>query len=196
MNVIDRFLNAMKMNDDDDLTEDEYLDDEDDEEDLEMMDEEPQRRHLIPHRNSANTQSDPDSSESSDFNTSAGAKSTKTRQSRSPKVTSIRGGSASAARKSGMEVCVIRPTDIEDAREITDTLLDECTVILNFEGIDFELSQRIIDFACGSTYAMHGNLQKVSNYIFILTPASVDISGDIQDMVTGMYDVPTFDTNY
>ncbi|MBQ9438663.1 MAG: cell division protein SepF, partial [Lachnospiraceae bacterium] len=66
----------------------------------------------------------------------------------------------------------------DDAKELTDTLLDGRTVILNLEGIDRDIAQRIIDFACGSTYAVRGNLQNISNYIFVITPESVGISGD------------------
>lgn len=91
----------------------------------------------------------------------------------------------------GMEVCVFKPTLFDEAREITDTLLSHCTVVLNFEGLDVELAQRIIDFASGSCYAIGGNLQKVSNYIFIMTPKSVDISGDFQDIISGAFDIPT-----
>ena len=80
----------------------------------------------------------------------------------------------------GMEVCVFKPTQFDESREITDTLLNGCTVVLNFEGLDVEIAQRIIDFTSGSCYAIGGNLQKVSNYIFIVTPKSVDISGDFQ----------------
>ena len=91
----------------------------------------------------------------------------------------------------GMEVCVFKPTQFEEAREITDTLLANCTVVLNFEGLDVEVAQRIIDFTSGSCYAIGGNLQKVSNYIFIVTPKSVDISGDFQDILTGAFDIPS-----
>ena len=92
---------------------------------------------------------------------------------------------------SGMEVCVIKPTSVEDAREITETLLDNRTVILNLEGIEVDVAQRIIDFTSGSCYAIHGNLQKISHYIFIITPASVDISGDFQEILSGSFDVPS-----
>ena len=44
-----------------------------------------------------------------------------------------------------MEVCVIKPNSVEDAREITETLLSGRTVILNLEGLDLEVAQRIID---------------------------------------------------
>ena len=43
----------------------------------------------------------------------------------------------------------------------------------------------IIDFTSGSCYAMSGNLQKISRYIFVITPRSVDISGDFQDLLGG-----------
>lgn len=81
-----------------------------------------------------------------------------------------------------MEVCVIKPTSVEDAREITETLLNNRTVVLNVEGLDVEIAQRIIDFTSGSCFAISGNLQKISNYIFIITPA-VDISGDFLNIV-------------
>ena len=62
------------------------------------------------------------------------------------------------ARRTGvsMEVCVIKPTSVEDAREITETLLSGRTVILNLEGLDLEVAQRIIDFTSGATYAISG----------------------------------------
>ena len=89
----------------------------------------------------------------------------------------------------GMEVRVIKPTTVEDAREIPETLLANRTVVLNMEGIDVDVAQRIIDFASGSCYAISGNLQKISHFIFIITPASVDISGDFQEILSGSLDV-------
>ena len=82
-----------------------------------------------------------------------------------------------------MEVCVIKPVAIDEEIEIIDTLLDGRTVVLNMEGLNVEVAQRIIDFVSGATYAMRGNLQKISNYIFLATPSGVDISGDIQNLM-------------
>ena len=96
----------------------------------------------------------------------------------------------------GMEVCVIKPTSVEDAREITDTLLENHTVLLNMEGLDVDMAQRIIDFTSGSTYAISGNLQKISHYIFILTPKNVDVSGDFQEILSGAFDVPALNNKF
>ncbi|HIT64357.1 MAG TPA: cell division protein SepF [Candidatus Ventrimonas merdavium] len=92
--------------------------------------------------------------------------------------------------RKGMEVSLIKPTSIEDAREICDYLLAGKAVVLNMEGIHTEVAQRIIDFTSGATYSMNGNLQKISNYIFIATPESVELSGDFQDLLNnGTLDV-------
>ena len=78
-----------------------------------------------------------------------------------------------------MEVCVIKPSSIEDEIEITDTLLNGRTVVINMEGLNVDVAQRIIDFTSGSAYALHGNLQKISNFI----------SGDIQSLMDS-FDLP------
>lgn len=99
------------------------------------------------------------------------------------KITPMRSSSRRAQSAGGMEVCVIKPTSFDESREITETLLANRTVVLNVEGLDVDIAQRIIDFTSGSCFAMNGNLQKISNYIFIITPESVDISGDFQSFV-------------
>lgn len=85
-------------------------------------------------------------------------------------------------------VCIIKPISYADTREIVDTFLDNKTVVLNFEGVDMQLSQRILDVMVGACYACKGNLQKISNSIFIATPASVDVSGDLQDNIAGVFE--------
>ncbi len=90
--------------------------------------------------------------------------------------------SSSMSLGGGLEVCVIKPVSIDEARTVTETLLQNRAVVLNLEGLDVDIAQRIIDFTSGSCYAINGNLQKISNYIFIITPQSVEISGDFQDI--------------
>lgn len=160
MSVMDKFLNAMKLNDEDDdgFYDDDYYD-------------EPE-----PIKKSSPAKDD------SMMDAEKPVKRT------TPKVTPMR--QTKKMSESGMEVCVIKPTTVEDAREITETLLANRTVVLNLEGLDVEIAQRIIDFTSGSCYAMSGNLQKISHYIFIITPASVDISGDFQEILSDSFDVP------
>ena len=85
----------------------------------------------------------------------------------------------------GMQVTMIKPSGMDDSREICDNLLDGRAVVLNMEGMNTEIAQRIIDFTSGATYSMGGNLQMISKFIFIATPESVELSGDFQDIFTG-----------
>ena len=96
----------------------------------------------------------------------------------------------------GLEVVVIRPESMEDSSEITDTLLSGKAVVLNLEGIHVEIAQRIIDYSAGSCYAMRGNLQKITNYIFLVTPPNVDISGDLQDLLNTSFDASSMKTRF
>ena len=167
MGVMDKFLNYMKLNDEDEF-DDDYLDDEEDE--------------IAPPPRKAATIKKEKEEEPDDRISKRGSVQ--------PKVTPIRQNNVRRLQGSGMEVCVIRPTSVEDAREITETLLSNRTVVLNLEGLDVDIAQRIIDFTSGSCFAIGGNLQKISHYIFIITPSSVDVSGDFQDIFGGAFDSP------
>ena len=83
-----------------------------------------------------------------------------------------------------MEVSIQKPASFEDSSEICDELLNGKAAIVNLEGIDVEAAQRIIDFVSGACYAMSGNIRKVSSYIFIVTPAGIDISGDMENVLS------------
>lgn len=83
-----------------------------------------------------------------------------------------------------MEVCIAKPTSVNDARDVTDLILSGSSVVLNLEGLDVEVAQRILDFISGSSYAVQGNIMKISHYIFVITPSTVDISGDISTPVS------------
>lgn len=168
---MDKFLNYMKLNgeDEDDYYDDDYLDGEDEDD------------AAASKRASAARQKDEDLED----------RSAKKPAVSPGKVTPIKQPAARRmANAAGMEVCVIKPTSVEDAREITETLLANRTVVLNLEGLDVDIAQRIIDFTSGSCFAIAGNLQKISHYIFIITPASVDVSGDFQDIFGGSFEMP------
>lgn len=84
----------------------------------------------------------------------------------------------------GMEVYGVKPKNIEDAKEITQTLLENKTVVINLEGISSNNAERILDFAAGSAYALNASFQRISSAIYIIAPETVDISGAFQDIIT------------
>lgn len=179
MGVFDKFLDIMKLNDDD-YDDDDFYDD-DDYYGEEEYEEKPRHKLFGKKNKKEEKYDDFDVAEDKDF------------QPAESKVTPMR---PSAKRTGNMEVCVVKPTSVDDSREITETLLSGRTVILNLEGMDLEIAQRIIDFISGATYAISGNLQKISNYIFLVTPTNVDISGDLQDLLGGSMETPSMRGRY
>lgn len=177
MGVLDKFLDIIKMTDDDDY-EDDFFDEDDDFVDSDDFEDKPKKSLFGGSKKSSRSKLD--DYEDEDYSSSS-------QGSRGSNVTPMRSGAPRKSNKS-MEVCVIKPTSVEDSREITETLLEGRTVILNMEGLDIEVSQRIIDFVSGATFAIGGNLQKISNYIFLVTPSNVDISGDLQDLLNTSFD--------
>ncbi|RGZ01471.1 cell division protein SepF [Clostridium sp. AM58-1XD] len=161
MSFFGRIVNAMKFSEDDD---DDYFLDED------YDDEKPAKKGLF----SRNNTDDDDYYDDED--------KPAVRPHFLPRSTTS--NSKVVPMKRGMEVSLVKPTTMEDSREISDYLLAGKAVVLNMEGIHTEIAQRIIDFTSGATYSMNGNLQKISNYIFIATPDSVELSGDFQDLLS------------
>lgn len=78
----------------------------------------------------------------------------------------------------GTQLVTIKPSGINDSKVICDSLLEGRIVVLNMEGISTDIAQRIIDFTLGAIYAIDGNLQMISKYIFVASPQSVELSGD------------------
>ncbi len=78
-----------------------------------------------------------------------------------------------------MQVVLVKPERYEDVTSITDHMLERKTVVLNIENIDKDLSRRIVDFLGGATYALHGNIRKVSRGTFLIVPHGVDMMGEL-----------------
>jgi len=74
------------------------------------------------------------------------------------------------------KVHVVVPIGFNDAQEIGDKLKASQPVIVNLQGIDRDLSRRLIDFASGVTYGLGGAMERVAEQVFLLTPSNVEIS--------------------
>ncbi len=168
--LIDRILDSMKLNDSE--LEDDFDYDE-------MEEEEPAP---APKKRRAEREEEPE-----DYSDEK-EKSSSLRGRRPSNVVSVR-------QPRTLEVCMIRPKSVEEGREICDTLLSGRAVVINLEGINMDVAQRIIDFTSGACYSMNGNLQKISSYIFIVTPQSVELSGDFQEILGGNLDTATLNIN-
>ncbi len=82
------------------------------------------------------------------------------------------------------EVYVMIPHDSSESQTVTDFLKAGKTIVLNMSGLDTVTAQRIIDFVAGSTYALDGSLQAISDNIFIAAPSSIEVSGDLRQLLS------------
>ena len=76
-----------------------------------------------------------------------------------------------------LQVVLVKPERFEEASDIADSLNAKKTVVLNLESASKEVARRLVDFLSGVAYANQGNVQKIANSTFLITPYNVDISG-------------------
>ncbi len=85
-------------------------------------------------------------------------------------------------------IYVLNPKSFEDAREVCETIKAGGVIFMNFEGVKYELAQRLMDFAGGAVYAVNGQIYQISGYNFIAAPGDTDIEGDILAQITSASD--------
>ena len=73
------------------------------------------------------------------------------------------------------KVHLVAPGGFNDAQEIGDKLKANQPVIVNLQGVNRELSRRLIDFASGLTYGLGGQMERVAEQVFLLTPSNVEV---------------------
>ena len=82
-----------------------------------------------------------------DFTESRRDKSLRAEKTSSSKIVPIR------TTTKGLEVCIMKPSTFEDSQDICDMLLTGRAVVVNLEGFDPDVAQRIMDFISGAVYA-------------------------------------------
>ncbi|MCL2740290.1 MAG: cell division protein SepF [Oscillospiraceae bacterium] len=80
-----------------------------------------------------------------------------------------------------LDVVIVTPENFEEAQDIADNIKAKRPCVMNLELVDKAVARRIVDFLSGTVYAVDGNIQKVSNGIFLITPYNVNIMGDFRD---------------
>jgi cell division inhibitor SepF len=77
---------------------------------------------------------------------------------------------------SDADVQIVQPTSFNDGKEIADALKGNRPVIVNVENSSAELHRRILDFCSGLVYMANGSMSRVTDRVFLLSPANVNVS--------------------
>jgi cell division inhibitor SepF len=88
-----------------------------------------------------------------------------------------------------LQVVLVKPERYENSTEIADHLKERRTVVLNLESANKDTARRILDFISGVAYANDGQIKRVANNTYIITPFNVDLKGDLIDELenNGLY---------
>ena len=73
---------------------------------------------------------------------------------------------------------VVSPASFNEAQEVADRFKSSTPVIINLQGADRDLSRRLIDFASGLCYGLGGQMERVANQVYLLTPTDVEVSDE------------------
>lgn len=85
----------------------------------------------------------------------------------------------------------VRPaSSFEDARLAADGLKDGRQQIINLEKTPQDMSERIIDFLNGVTYALNGFVEKVGDRVYLFAPSNIviDVPEDLRKNTPGLFD--------
>ena len=79
------------------------------------------------------------------------------------------------------QVVLVKPEKYEEAAAIADHLMVKRSVLINLENTNRDVARRLLDFLSGVAYANNGQIKKVANLTYIITPYNVDVMGDLLD---------------
>lgn len=83
--------------------------------------------------------------------------------------------------KTQFQVVLIKPESFDNVTEVADQLNERKTVVLNIESMTKDVARRWIDFLTGVAYANRGQMKKIANSTYIITPYNVDLTGGLLD---------------
>lgn len=78
-----------------------------------------------------------------------------------------------------VKMVICQPTTFEQSEDICTLLKEKKSIIVNLEYVNKDVARRIVDVVSGAVHALDGNLQKVSNSIFLVAPFNYDITNEM-----------------
>ena len=76
------------------------------------------------------------------------------------------------------EILTVHPREYKDAQAIAESFRDGIPVIINLSQMTEADARRLVDFASGLSQGLYGKIERVTNKVFLLSPAHIAVSGD------------------
>ncbi len=78
-------------------------------------------------------------------------------------------------------ITTIHPRTYDDARAIAESFRDSVPVIMNLTDMDDSDAKRLVDFAAGLVFGLHGSIERVTNKVFLLSPEHIEVDAEGAD---------------
>ncbi|HKE52835.1 MAG TPA: cell division protein SepF [Actinomycetes bacterium] len=75
-------------------------------------------------------------------------------------------------------ITTVHPRTYNEARTIGEHFRDGTPVIMNLTEMHDTDAKRLVDFAAGLIFGLHGTIERVTNKVFLLSPANVDVTAE------------------
>jgi cell division inhibitor SepF len=75
-------------------------------------------------------------------------------------------------------ITTLHPTTYREARTIGEHFRDGTPVIMNLTEMDEADARRLVDFGAGLAFGLRGNMERVTNRVFLLSPANVHVTAE------------------
>jgi cell division inhibitor SepF len=75
-------------------------------------------------------------------------------------------------------ITTLHPSTYNEARVIGENFREGIPVIMNLSEMDDEDAKRLVDFAAGLVFAVHGTIERVTNKVFLLSPPNVSVAAE------------------
>jgi cell division inhibitor SepF len=82
-------------------------------------------------------------------------------------------------------ITTVHPRNYNEARVIGEHFRDGTPVIMNLTDMDDSDAKRLVDFAAGLVFGRHGSIERVTQKVFLLTPANVEITAEDKSRLAG-----------
>ncbi|MBU3102875.1 cell division protein SepF [Clostridium gasigenes] len=79
------------------------------------------------------------------------------------------------------KVMVTKPTNYDDAREISEAIKGRKIVVVNATGLETKVAQRLVDFISGSCYVLGAQLQEIEQRVYLLSPSNVEVTSELKN---------------
>lgn len=73
-------------------------------------------------------------------------------------------------------ITTLHPTSYNEARTVGENFRDGIPVIMNLTGMSDDDAKRLVDFAAGLVFAVHGTLERVTSKVFLVSPPHVSVA--------------------